>query len=189
MNKSILTIGYYTIYENQSDKMKKYIVDSGKIIYSKKYKKYYPNPNRDVKHFPTLDSAKKYASKKLNDNRKIKEKKIESLPKSLYLILMKEEKTGKKFIKVGFTSKKFIMRRFSKIYGYEGYQIESILRRVETKNAEKIESIIKEKLNKKRGVKKFKPLLENFSGYSECFDFNSLNDVVNIFDNETKNTI
>ena len=33
------------------------------------------------------------------------------------------------------------------------------------------ETDIKEKLNKKRSVKKYRPLLESFSGYSECFDY------------------
>ena len=99
---------------------------------------------------------------------------------------MKEESTGKVFVKVGITSKKFIMRRFSKDYGYEGYTLEKILRRIDTKDAEKIEGIIKDKLSKKRGVKKFRPLLENFSGYSECFDFNNIDSVIETFDKCTK---
>jgi DNA-binding Lrp family transcriptional regulator len=89
---------------------------------------------------------------------------------------------------VGITSKKFILRRFSKDYGYEGYQLQTILRRIDTKDAEKLEEQIKDKLNKKRGVKKFRPLLENFSGYSECFTYDSLNDIVLIFDSLTKNS-
>ena len=99
---------------------------------------------------------------------------------------MKEEKTGKTFVKVGITSKRFILRRFSKDYGYEGYTLETILRRIDTKDAEKLEETIKEKLNKKRGVKKFKPLLENFSGYSECFSYDSVNEIISIFDSLTK---
>jgi DNA-binding Lrp family transcriptional regulator len=74
------------------------------------------------------------------------------------------------------------MRRFSKAYGYEGYILESILRRVDTPDAEKIEAEIKESLNKKRSVKKYRPLMESFSGYSECFDYAGLDDIVNIFD-------
>jgi DNA-binding Lrp family transcriptional regulator len=115
-----------------------------------------------------------------------KKKKLEKLPKSLYLIVMKEEKTGKTFVKVGITSKRFILRRFSKDYGYEGYTLETILRRIDTKDAEKLEEQIKDKLNKKRGVKKFKPLLENFSGYSECFSYDSMSEIILVFDTLTK---
>lgn len=186
MENLITKIGVYSIYEKKINSIKKFIVDNGKIIYSSKYKKYFPNLNRDVKEFNNFEDAKKYVIKKVETYSKIKKKKLETMPKSLYLIIMKEEKTGKSFVKVGITSKRFILRRFSKNYGYEGYQIETILRRIDTKDAEKLESIIKEKLKKKRGVKKFKPLLENFSGYSECFDYESLKDVIVIFDNITK---
>jgi len=103
------------------------------------------------------------------------------------LVLIKEESSGKTFVKVGITSKRFIMRRFSKAYGYEGYIVETILRRIDTPDAEKLESDIKEKLNKKRSVKKYRPLLESFSGYSECFDYNGLEDIITIFDSLTKN--
>jgi len=101
------------------------------------------------------------------------------------LVLIKEESSGKTFVKVGITSKRFIMRRFSKAYGYDGYVLESILRRIDTPEAERLESEIKEKLNKKRSVKKYRPLLESFSGYSECFDYNGLNDIIKIFDSLT----
>ena len=74
------------------------------------------------------------------------------------------------------------MRRFSKAHGYEGYVVETILRRIDTPNAEKLESDIKEKLNKKRSVKKYRPVLESFSGYSECFDYLNLDDIIKIFD-------
>jgi DNA-binding Lrp family transcriptional regulator len=111
-----------------------------------------------------------------------KKKKLDKIPKSLYLVLIKEESTGKTFVKVGITSKRFIMRRFSKAYGYDGYILESILRRVDTPDAERLESEIKDKLNKKRSVKKYRPILESFSGYSECFNYNSLDDIVKIFD-------
>jgi hypothetical protein len=80
------------------------------------------------------------------------------------------------------------MRRFSKVYGYDGYVLESILRRVDTPDAEKLESEIKEKLNKKRSIKKYRPILESFSGYSECFDYNGLNDIIKIFDTVSKNS-
>jgi hypothetical protein len=78
------------------------------------------------------------------------------------------------------------MRRFSKAHGYEGYVVDTILRRIDTPNAEKLESDIKEKLNKKRSVKKYRPILESFSGYSECFDFLCLEEIVKIFDSCTK---
>jgi hypothetical protein len=186
MEKSLFKVGFYTIYEKTTYKTKKYVADNGKIIYSTRFKKYFPNPNRDVKEFDNVEDAKSYANKKITKYTKEKKKKIEKLPKSLYLIIMKEENSGKEFVKVGITSKRFIMRRFSKDYGYEGYQLQTILRRIDTKDAEKLEEQIKDKLNKKRGVKKFKPLLENFSGYSECFTYDSLSDIVTIFDSLTK---
>ena len=95
---------------------------------------------------------------------------------------MKEEETNKTFVKVGITSKKFLMRRFSKQYGYKGYTIESILRRIDTPDAEKLEEEIKEKLNKKRSVKKYRPILESFSGYSECYDILAKDEIIIIFD-------
>jgi hypothetical protein len=79
------------------------------------------------------------------------------------------------------------MRRFSKAYGYDGYVVETILRRIDTQKAEELESEIKEKLNKKRSVKKYRPILESFSGYSECFDYLCLEEIVKIFDELTKN--
>ena len=186
MDRLLLKVGFYSVYERVSHKGKTYIADNGKIIYSNRFKKYFPNPNRDVKEFNNLEDAKNYAQKKITKHSQNKKKKIDALPKSLYLIIMKEEKSGKIFVKVGITSKRFILRRFSKDYGYEGYTLETILRRIDTKDAEKLEDAIKERLNKKRGVKKFKPLLENFSGYSECFSYDSLNDIVTIFDSLTK---
>ena len=185
-DKLLLKIGYYSIFESGPVNNKKYIVDSGKTIYIERFKKYVFNSNRDVKEFKTLDKAKSYVKLKLEKKTKDRNKKLEKLPKSLYLVLIKEESSGKTFVKVGITSKKFIMRRFSKAYGYEGYVVESILRRIDTPYAEKLESEIKEKLNKKRSVKKYRPLLESFSGYSECFDYLSLDDILVIFDNCVK---
>ena len=101
-------------------------------------------------------------------------------------MVIKEEKSNLFFVKVGFTTKRFIMRRFSKIYGYEGYTLETILRRVDTPDAEKLETMIKMKLNKKRSIKKYRPLLESFSGYSECYSFSNLEEIVQIFDLVTK---
>lgn len=181
--KLITKMGFYSIYEDKG----RYVADSGKIIYSKRFKKYYPNPYRDVKDFNTIESAKEYVFKKLSKHTKDKEKKIKSLPKSLYLILMKEEQTGHTFVKVGITSKKFLFRRFSKDYGYKGYLIETVLRRIDTEKAEEIEQKIKDTLSKKRTVKKFRPILENFSGYSECFSYNSINEIIEVFDKLTKN--
>lgn len=188
MDKLILKVGFYSIYEKTTQKGKIYVTDNGKTVYSVKYKKYYPNLNREIKEFNNLEDAKKHAFKKIKKYSIEKEKKIEKLPKSLYLVTIKEEKTGIVFVKVGITSKKYIFRRFSKMYGYEGYQVESILRRIDTKNAEKLEEIIKDKLKQKYNVKKFKPLMENFSGYSECFCYDSLNEIIFIFDSITKNS-
>jgi hypothetical protein len=178
----LLTIGYYSIFVQKTPKTTKYVVDSGKTIYIARFKKYIINPYRDLKEFKSLDKAKDYVNLKLRKKTQEKNKKLAKLPKSLYLVLIKEESSGKTFVKVGITSKRFIMRRFSKAYGYDGYVVESILRRIDTPDAEKMESEIKDKLNKKRSVKKYRPLLESFSGYSECFDYNGLEDIIKIFD-------
>jgi len=188
MEKKILKVGFYTFYEKTEKGSRRYIVDSGKLIFSTRFKKYFPNPSRDIKEFPNLDDAKSYVNRKMSKYNKDKKKKLAEVPKSLYLILMKEERSDITFVKVGITSKKFIARRFSKDYGYEGYKIETILRRIDSKDAEKLEEKIKDKLAKKRGVKKYKPLLENFSGYSECFTHDSLNEIVNVFDTITKDS-
>jgi nitrogenase molybdenum-iron protein alpha/beta subunit len=181
-------MGYYSIFQEKTTKGVKYIVDSGKTIYIERLKKYIINPYRDLKEFKTVEKAKDYVTLKLKKKTVEKKKKLSKLPKSLYLVLIKEESTGKTFVKVGFTTKRFIMRRFSKVYGYDGYVLESILRRVDTPDAEKLESEIKEKLNKKRSIKKYRPILESFSGYSECFDYNGLNDIIKIFDTVSKNS-
>ena len=178
----LLTIGYYSIFVQKTPKTTKYVVDSGKTIYIARFKKYIINPYRDLKEFKSLDKAKDYVNLKLRKKTQDKNKKLAKLPKCLYLVLIKEESSGKTFVKVGITSKRFIMRRFSKAYGYEGYVVESILRRIDTPDAEKMESEIKDKLNKKRSVKKYRPLLESFSGYSECFDYNGLEVIIKIFD-------
>ena len=183
----LFKIGFYSFYEKIKSNKIIIVVDSGKIIYSEKYKKYFPNKYRDVKEFSKIEDAKSYVLKKLSKHKKNKESIIKNLPKSLYLIVMKEERTGDTFIKVGITSKKFIFRRFSKEYGYEGYKLETILRRIDTPDAEKLEEKIKDKIKKNMGVKKFRPIIENFYGYSECFSYDSLNHVVNIFDSLTKN--
>lgn len=180
--KFITKIGYYSIFEEKGKNGVKYVVDSGKTIYIDRLKKYIINPYRDVKEFKTIEKAKEYINLKLVKKSQQKQKKIDKLPKSLYLVLIKEESTNRIFVKVGITSKKFIMRRFSKAYGYEGYVVDTILRRIDISDAESVESEIKEKLNKKRSVKKYRPLLESFSGYSECFDYNGLNDIIKIFD-------
>ena len=178
----LLTIGYYSIFVQKTPKTTKYVVDSGKTIYIARFKKYIINPYRDLKEFKSLDKAKDYVNQKLAKKTQDKKKKLAKLPKSLYLVLIKEESSDRTFVKVGITSKRFIMRRFSKAYGYDGYVVESILRRIDTSDAEKLESEIKDKLNKKRSVKKYRPLLESFSGYSECFDLVSLDEIVKIFD-------
>ncbi len=182
----LLKIGYYSIYIEKTIKGTKYVVDNGKTLYVARFKKYIVNPYRDVKEFKSLDKAKEYVNLKLVKKTQDKKKKLESLPKSLYLVLIKEEGTGITFVKVGFTSKKFIMRRFSKVHGYDGYILETILRRIDTPHAEKLESEIKDKLNKKRSVKKYRPVLKSFSGYSECFDYVCLDDIIKIFDELVK---
>lgn len=184
-NKLITKIGYYSIYETTT---KKYLVDSGKTIRLKQYNKSIINPNRDLQEFKTLDECKKYIKLKLDKKKVQKEKKLSNIPKSLYLVVLKEESTKKLFVKVGITSKRFIMRRFSKVYGYDGYVLETILRRIDTPDAEKLESLIKDKLNKNRSIKKYRPILESFSGYSECYDFLFIEEIMKIFDSLTINT-
>jgi DNA-binding Lrp family transcriptional regulator len=178
----VLKKGYYEINKITEKAVIKYEVDSGQYLFVERFKKYIVNPYRDKKTFKTLEKAKEYVGLKLIKQKKRKEDILKTLPKSLYLVLIKEVASGKTFVKVGITSKRFIMRRFSKAYGYDGYILESILRRVDTPDAEKYETEIKELLNKKRSVKKYRPLMESFSGYSECFDYAGLDDIVNIFD-------
>ncbi len=184
-NKLLFKIGYYSIFEKKTSKGIVYVADSGKTIYIQNLKKYVINQNRDIKESKSIETLKKYVQSKLDKKSKEKEKKLSKIPKSLYLVLIKEESTGKTFVKVGITSKRFIMRRFSKSYGYDGYTLESILRRIDTPDAERLETEIKEKLNKKRSVKKYRPLLESFSGYSECFSYDSITDIIKIFDQLT----
>ena len=180
--KLLFKIGYYSVYEIKTSKGLKYLADSGKTIYLKNLKKFIINTNRDTKESKSLETIKKYVKTKLEKKSKEKEKKLNKIPKSLYLVLIKEESTGITFVKVGITSKRFIMRRFSKSYGYDGYVLETILRRIDTPDAENLEEEIKTLLNKKKSVKKYRPILESFSGYSECFNILSLNDVITIFD-------
>ena len=175
-------VGFYQINKLTDGLSVSYEVDNGANIYIARFKKYIVNPRRDRKEFKTIEKAKAYIKIKLSEHSTRKTNKLKELPKSLYLVLIKEEVSGKTFVKVGITSKRFIMRRFSKAYGYEGYVLESILRRVDTPHAEDMETEIKDKLNKKRSVKKYRPLLESFSGYSECFDYDGLIDIVKIFD-------
>lgn len=182
-NKILYKIGYYSVIEKKTKNGIKYVADSGKTIYIENLKKYILNKYRDLKEFDSLDKLREYVQKKLNKKTKEKEIKLSKIPKSLYLVLIKEESTNKTFVKVGITSKRFIMRRFSKAYGYEGYVVESILRRIDSPNAEILEEKIKDKLNKIKSVKKYRPILESFSGYSECFDVLSINEIITIFDN------
>lgn len=184
--EKILKMGYYSIYHVKTKIKTCYRVDSGKTIYIARFKKTVVNPYRDIKDFPTLKKAKDYITLKLKAHKKKKDKMLSKIPKSLYLILIREETTGCVFVKVGITAKRFIMRRFSKTYGYEGYIIESILRRIDTPDAEKLESEIKDKLNKKRSIKKYRPVLKSFSGYSECFDHDGLDEIIKIFDDLTR---
>ena len=182
--KLLLKMGYYSIYSNEVTN--KVVVDSGKTINLKGLHKIVVNTNRDIKEFKDVDTAKVYVKKKLDKNKKKKVKTLKKLPKSLYLVLIREESSGKTFVKVGFTSKKYIARRFSKEYGYEGYELESVLRRVESPNTVKLEKQIKDELNKKESINKYRPLLESFSGYSECYDILNLNEIIKIFDKISK---
>lgn len=187
--KLVLKVGYYSIYEVTTIKGIKFTVDSGKTIYLERFNKTIVNKNRIIKDFKTLDKAKSFAKTKMIKGLKVKKKKIDKLPKSLYLILMLEESTGKTFVKVGITSKKFISRRFSKKYGYEGYELKEILRRIESPKAEKLEEDIKNALSKKYCMKKYRPVLESFSGYSECYDIVGLDDIIKIFDDIVKKSV
>jgi hypothetical protein len=187
MEEIVCKVGFYTITLKKVGKKTTYVADNGKTVFSNRTKKYVINKNRDLKEFTTLAEAKTYASGKVKKYNTKKNKKIKALPKSLYLVLIKEEVSGKTFVKVGITSKRFIMRRFSKAYGYEGYVVEAILRRVDTPSAAQLEEKIKDALKKKRSVKKYRPLLENFSGYSECFNYDGLDEIVKVFDDFVKN--
>lgn len=182
-DKFLFKLGYYSIYSRENKKTTKYIIDSGKTIYIERLKKYIINPYRDTKEFSSLEKAKEYIFIKLSEKKEEKQKRIEQIPKSLYLVLIREESTNNLFVKVGITSKRFLMRRFSKSYGYKGYNIETILRRIDTPIADKLEEEIKEKLNKKRSIKKYRPVLESFSGYSECYENLCLDEIIKIFDN------
>lgn len=55
MEKILFKKGYYTIYEIVSRGKTKYKVDSGKLLYVARYKKYIPNPYRDIKEFSSID--------------------------------------------------------------------------------------------------------------------------------------
>jgi hypothetical protein len=178
--KLLFKVGYYSIFFD--DSTNNHVVDSGKTINLKWLNKTVINTNRDVKEFKNVEDAKSYAKKKIDKSKKKKAKVLKTIPKSLYLIIMKEESSGKRFVKVGITAKKFISRRFSKEYGYEGYEIDTILRRVESSQSERLEKKIKDELNKKRSINKYRPLLESFSGYSECYNIDNLIEIIEIFD-------
>lgn len=186
-DKNLGKIGIYNITESICGNKKIYIADNGKLIYSKRFKKYYPNRNHIKKEFKTLESLKKFAKGEVQKFIKNKDKKLKKLPKILYLIIFDETSTGKQFIKVGFTSKRFVARRFSKDYGYEGYVINTVVRKVNNIDADKIEDKIKREINKKRTIKKYRPVLREFSGYSECFNISHTEEIIQIFDTIVKN--
>lgn len=174
-------IGYFTV----SNEDGKYIVDSGKTIFLPKFNKTIINKNRILKNFKTYEGAVKFIKRQLSKHKKEKQKKTSKIIKSLYLVILKEKETNRLFVKVGFTSKKYIMGRFSKKFGYSDYELVTIVRRVYTTDAEKHEKDIKEKI-KKNNIKKFSFLNEGFSGYSECFNYEYYEKVVSIFDAVTK---
>ena len=171
-DKEILVIGSYKIYERINGQHKKYIVDSGEYIFSKRFKKYFINKHRIIKEFGNLDDAKAFIYKKFDKSKKSRERKLDKLKKFLYLVKIREEKTNIDFIKVGFTRTKLMMNRFSHKHGYEGYTILDIILKKELPNAEVIEENIKNELNN-RSVKKYRPILKDFSGYSECYDISN----------------
>lgn len=180
-------IGCYEILLISEKGKEFYYVDSGKYVFLKRFNKFILNKKRIYKKFDTLSEAKEFAKKKVKGFVKRKTKRIAKLPKSLYLVLLKEKKTKITFVKVGFTSKKFIISRFSKEHGYEDYELVKVIRRIESPNTELMEENIKNEL-KKRMINKYRPILESFSGYSECFDIVNLELIIKIFDEEvTKN--
>ena len=71
MEKIVQKKGYYTIYEKKLTNSTTYIVDNGKLLYVARFKKYIPNPYRDVKEFKTLESAVKYVERKLKRSKTI----------------------------------------------------------------------------------------------------------------------
>jgi hypothetical protein len=174
-------IGCYEISKIIEKGIDVYIVDNGKYIFSKRTNKFRINKKHKIVKFNTFIEAKEYCKKKVKVFIKKKNNRIKKLPKSLYLVLLKEKKTKITFVKVGFTSKKFIIRRFSKEHGYEDYELLEVLRRVESPKSEQLEDEIKKEL-KNRNIKKYRPILESFSGYSECFDIENLEIIKSIFD-------
>ena len=76
VQRLLLKVGYYSIFETKSNEDIKYVVDNGKTLFIKRFNKYVSNPYRDVKPFNTLLLAKEYVMKKLE--KKTKEKKKEN---------------------------------------------------------------------------------------------------------------
>lgn len=175
-------IGCYEISKKVENGIEKYLVDNGKYIFSKKTHKFRLNKKHKIIKFNSIEEAKEYANKKVKSFIKKKNNKIKKLPKSLYLVLLKEKKTNIIFVKVGFTSKRFIIRRFSKEHGYEDYELIEVLRKIDSDKSEQLEEEIKKEL-KNKSIKKYRPILESFSGYSECFDISNLEVIKKIFDN------
>jgi hypothetical protein len=54
MEKELMKMGYYTIYQVTTKDKIKYKVDSGKTLYIARFKKYVVNPYRDVKEFKMI---------------------------------------------------------------------------------------------------------------------------------------
>lgn len=187
--KIIGKVGYFTIKEVIENGQQIFVADNGKLVYSKRFKKYYPNKNYIVKKSKDLSSLKKTLKTGMKKSLKKKEKVLKKLPKILYLVIFDEKSTNKKFVKVGFTTKKLVSRRFSTEYGYEGYVIFKVLRKFNDVNADKLESRIKTDLNKHPLIKKYRPVLKEFSGYSECYSFDNMELIMEIFDRITKKVI
>ena len=86
-------IGCYEIILENIKGKETYIVDSGKYVFLKRFNKFILNKKRIYKKFESLSEAKEFAKKKVKGFVKRKAKKIAKLPKSLYLVLLKEKKT------------------------------------------------------------------------------------------------
>lgn len=184
--KIVGKVGYFTITETVVGGKKKYIGDSGKLIYSKRFKKFFPNRNRILKESTNLTALKKTLQTILKKGMVKKEKVLKTLDKHLYLVIFLEKSTKVKFVKVGFTTKKIIYRRFGKEYGYEDYNVETVVRKFTSKDADKIEDKLLKTLKGDKSIKRFRPKDRKFSGYSECFDFTSLDMITKTFDKFTE---
>lgn len=175
-----IKIGFFTI----EFKNNKYIVENEKILIDKKTKKPYPNKKYVKKIFTDLGKAKLFAEvSTVNFKKELREYK-EELPDTLYFIAFENIKTKKKFVKIGITAKKHVKDRFSKEFGYKDYKIIEIIKIHKIEKAILLETKLKNEISNNITIKKYKP--ENFSGYSECFEYDNKNEILKIFNNIIK---